>query len=73
VVWTASPEDGEGRYVAVFNLGETAQGVDYSWKELGLGEGGHAVRDLWARRELGSAGSLKTMLPAHAAMLYRVR
>jgi hypothetical protein len=66
------PESGDGQYVAVFNLGDAAQDVNYGWKDLGLPEGGHAVRDLWARRELGKAASLKTALPAHAAMLYRV-
>jgi alpha-galactosidase len=73
VVWTAVPEAGEGRYVAVFNLGDAAQDVKYGWKDLGLPEGGHAVRDLWARKELGTAGSLKTSLAPHAAMLYKVR
>jgi hypothetical protein len=73
VVWKATPESGGGQYVAVFNLGDAAQEVNYSWKDLGLGDGTHAVRDLWARKELGKAASLKTTLPAHASMLYRVR
>jgi hypothetical protein len=73
VVWTARPEEGTGRYVAVFNLGDKAQDVTSSWKDLGLPEGNHAVRDLWARKDLGSATSLKTSLAAHAVMLYRVR
>jgi alpha-galactosidase len=72
-VWTARPEEGTGRYVAVFNLGDKAQDVTSSWKDLGLPEGNHAVRDLWARKDLGSATSLKTSLAAHAVMLYRVR
>ena len=73
VAWKATPESGGGQYVAVFNLGGAAQEVNYSWKDLGLGEGTHAVRDLWARKELGKTASLKTSLPAHASMLYRVR
>jgi alpha-galactosidase len=72
VVWTAVPEIGGGRYVAVFNLGDSAQEVNYSWKDLGVPEGGHAIRDLWARKELGSDGSLKATLRSHAAMLYKV-
>ena len=39
VVWTAVPESGEGRYVAVFNLGDAAQEVNLGWKDLGLPEG----------------------------------
>jgi alpha-galactosidase len=73
VVWTARPEEGTGHYVAIFNLADQAQDVTYSWKDLGLPEGNHAVRDLWARKDLGSATSLKTSLAAHATMLYRVR
>jgi hypothetical protein len=72
VVWKAAPESGGGTYVAVFNLGEKEHEVSYSWKDLGLREGSHAVRDLWTRKDLGSAASLKTKLAAHAAMLYRV-
>jgi alpha-galactosidase len=72
VVWTAVPESGGGRYVAVFNLGDAAQDLTYGWKDLGLPEGEHTVRDLWARKELGTAGSHKTSLAPHAAMLYKV-
>ena len=72
VVWTAVPESGDGRYVAVFNLGDAAQEVKYGWKDVGLPEGSHAVRDLWARKELGTAASLKSSIAPHAAMLYRV-
>jgi hypothetical protein len=73
VVWKATPESGGGQYVAVFNLGDTAQEVNYSWKDLGLPEGTHAVRDLWGRKELGKAASLKTTLRAHGSVLYRVQ
>ena len=72
VVWTALPEEGGGRYVAVFNLGESTQQVSYSWKELGLAEGSHAVRDLWGRKDLGMGDFLKATLPAHGAMMVRV-
>jgi alpha-galactosidase len=73
VVWKATPESGGGNYFAVFNLGDKAQEVSYSWKDLGLPEGSHAVRDLWERKDLGPAASLKTELAAHASRLYRVR
>jgi hypothetical protein len=59
--------------LAVFNLGDKAQQVSYSWKDLGLPEGSRAVRDLWARKDLGPAASLMTELPAHGTRLYRVR
>ena len=72
VVWSAMPESGGGRYVAVFNLGDAAHEVSFTWEKLGLPGGGHAVRDLWARKDLGIAPSLKAALPSHAAVLYRV-
>ena len=73
VVWKATPESGGGQYFALFNLGDSVQEVNYSWKDLDLTEGTHAIRDLWARRDLGMAASLKTTLPAHASLLYRVQ
>jgi hypothetical protein len=73
VVWKATPESGGGRYVAVFNLGDAAQEVNYSWKDLALPQGTHVLRDLWGRKDLGKAASLKTTLPAHASLLYRVQ
>jgi len=73
VVWTATPQAGGGRYLAIFNLGDTSQEVNYSWRDLGLPEGAHAVRDLWARKDLGKPASLKTSLRAHASVLYLVR
>jgi alpha-galactosidase len=71
-VWSATPESGGGRYVAIFNLGDAEQEVNYSWEKVGLPGGSHAVRDLWVRKDLGTATSLKAELPAHGAVLYRV-
>jgi alpha-galactosidase len=73
VVWKATPESGGGDYLAIFNLGDKPQLASYPWKALGLSDGSHAVRDLWLRKDLGSAASLKTVLAAHATKLYRVR
>ncbi|HKV39843.1 MAG TPA: alpha-L-fucosidase, partial [Blastocatellia bacterium] len=46
-VWTARPDSGTGYYVAVFNLGETERTIHYEWKQLGLPERAHSMRDLW--------------------------
>ena len=73
VAWTASADEGGGQYVAVFNLGDAATEIHLNWKQLGLPEGKHAVRDLWAKKDLGAADALATRLPAHAPMLYRVQ
>jgi hypothetical protein len=73
VVWTARADSGGGRYVAVFNLRDSEQQVGYVWNEIGL-EGGakYSLRDLWERKDLGSAESLRVTLGAHGCALYRV-
>ena len=73
VVWTAEPEAGGGRYIAVFNLGDSEQAATFAWKDLELTAGAHAVRDLWARKNLAKADSFQALLPPHAALLYRVQ
>jgi len=71
VIWTARPETGKGTYIAVFNLSETGQTVQYAWKDLGLESAKYQLRDLWERQDLGSANSLSITLPPHASILYR--
>lgn len=69
-VWSAVPEDGKGRYVALFNTGDKAREVGVTLRDLGT-EGPVAVRDLWAGKELGQQRErVSAMLPAHGAMLY---
>jgi len=71
-VWSSAAPGGAARYVAVFNLDSLPQRVDLAWDEVGLGSGPHQVRDVWARRPLGTAGRLRADLAPHAAALYRV-
>ena len=71
-VWGSGVPGSRDRYVAVFNLDSLPQHVDLAWTDVGLGNGSHQVRDLWARRSLGAAGRLSVDLPAHASALYRV-
>jgi hypothetical protein len=56
----------------VFNLDSVPQRVDVAWTELGLADGRHAVRDLWARRPLGPADRLRVELAPHGSALFRV-
>jgi hypothetical protein len=69
-VWTSEAPD--GRYVAVFNLDSVPRRVALPWTDAGITAGVHAVRDLWARRPLGRADSLRVDLAPHASALYRV-
>ena len=72
VVWTASPESGTDKYVAVFNTSDSEQSVKFEWKELGLLAGSYRVRALWERRNVAEAKSLDVNLRPHASLLYRV-
>jgi hypothetical protein len=73
VVWTAKPGSGGDRYVAVFNLRDAEQKVQYEWKEIGLAAGGkRGVRDLWELQDLGTADALRVTLGAHGCALFRV-
>jgi alpha-galactosidase len=71
-VWRSDVPGRADRYVAVFNLDSLPQRVDLAWTDVGLGEGGHHVRDLWARRSLGAADRVRVDLAPHASVLYRV-
>lgn len=71
-VWLARPAEGDGYYLAAFNLDDATQTLRYSWKELELPEGKYRLRDLWKRKNLAPAESLTVSLRPHASVLYRV-
>jgi alpha-galactosidase len=71
-VWLAQPEDGQGYYLAVFNIGDSEQTIQYEWKDLGLSGARYKMRNLWNHRNTGSARSLAVKLQPHASMLYRL-
>jgi alpha-galactosidase len=76
VVWLAdaAPSDAGhgGQYLAVFNLTESKTEVRFEWKDLGLSGTKYALRDLWERKDLGTAGVLTVTLPPHGSILYRL-
>jgi alpha-galactosidase len=71
--WVADGARPREKYVAVFNLGAAAQDVSLDWSELGVSGNGFHIRDLWARKDLGSLAHLATSLRPHASILYSVR
>jgi hypothetical protein len=73
IVWTARPESGAGKYLAVFNVSDSDQVVKFEWKELGLSALKYQQRDLWERRNLGIANRLELTLRPNASVLYEVR
>ena len=71
-IWVAKPNSGGGVYVAVFNLGDAQQTIEYPLQSIGLSGASYQVRDLWTHQNLGSKDRLKVNLPAHASALYRI-
>lgn len=69
-VWLATPESGDGAYIAVFNLDAAPQSFHYSWKELGLKREKYSLRDLWEHVDLGSKEFIDLTLPPHASAIY---
>ncbi len=72
VVWIAQPDAEDGRYLALFNLDEHEQKVHYDWKDLGLTGSKFQLRDLWERKNLGTATSVSVTLAPHGCALYRL-
>jgi alpha-galactosidase len=56
----------------VFNLGDSAQTIKYSWTDLGLGAKSYKVRNLWERKDAGAVAGLTATLRPHSSVLYRV-
>jgi alpha-galactosidase len=69
-VWLATPESGDGAYIAVFNLDASPQSFHYSWKDLSLKRPDYNLRDLWEHADLGSKESVDVTLPAHGSAIY---
>ncbi len=70
-VWRAANPDASFT-VALFNLGDEPSAVTVTWSELGIPPVA-AVRDLWARRDLGVfQGGYQVVLPGHGSALLRV-
>ena len=71
-VWRVKNADGSYT-VALFNLGTATATVTVNWSDLSL-SGSHSVRDLWAKKNLGSfSGSFSASLPSHGSRLITVK
>jgi alpha-galactosidase len=69
-IWLSTPESGDGRYIAVFNLDTARQSFHYSWKDLGLKRPKYTLRDLWEHEDLGSKEFVDVTLPVHGSAIY---
>ena len=73
VAWVADAPGSRAKYVAVFNLGDASdEQVRVNWTDVGLG-GTCVIRDLWARKDIGTAGAGTTFaVKPHGAGFYRL-
>ena len=71
-IWSARPEGGQDRYLALFNTTDKPKEIGIALRDLGKA-GSVSVRDLWAGRSMGTAsGRVAATLPPHGAGLYRL-
>lgn len=70
--WVADGAKAGERYVAVFNLGETAEKVSIAWGDLKVPGSVTAVRDLWGRKSIEADDAVHASLRPHASALYRI-
>jgi alpha-galactosidase len=71
-VWLAQSAKQGDHYLAIFNLSEVSEKVQYSWKDLSLPGPKYGLRDLWERKDLGSADAVSVTLPPHGSVLFGV-
>jgi hypothetical protein len=72
LAWVVSLPDGQGRYVALFNLADNDPAeMTVSADDLGL-QGRMQLRNLWTGRDLGSADALRLTVAPHEAELIQV-
>ena len=70
-VWIAPRKDGDGFYLALFNLSDGRRTVSVSAEELERPDG-CSVRELWSGRTAENAQLLSAELPPHDAAVFRV-
>ncbi|MBV9156593.1 MAG: glycoside hydrolase family 27 protein [Acidobacteriaceae bacterium] len=72
-IWIARPDSGKGAYIALFNLDDEQQAIEFPLQTIGLNGVSFHMRDLWGRKDLGSTDVLKVNLASHASALFRVQ
>ncbi len=73
IVWIAESGSKDSYCLAAFNRTESSAKLSYAWKPLGLSSGEYSVRDLWERKDLGSAKEFLVTLEPHASVLYKLQ
>ena len=69
-VWVAPRRDGQGVYVALFNLSDEERTVSVAYTQY---EGGSAATELWSKASACAKEGLSATLPPHDAVVYLVK
>lgn len=75
IIWAADIPASEDKYLAFFNQWESKVPVNIkvTWKQLGLDGKSYKVRDLWAKKDLGTyTDGFSAPIRAHGAGLYKI-
>jgi hypothetical protein len=71
-IWSAATGGRQAkRYLAVFNLRESALRRDLAWPDSLAGRA-HAVYEIWSQRNVPGATALHVELPPHGCALFRI-
>lgn len=72
-IWISKDNNDDSSYAALFNLSDEAQTLSISLEELEVSNKA-AVRDLWNHKDLEPVENvLSASIPAHGAVLYKLR
>lgn len=71
IAWLAPRRDGQGVYVAVFNISEKARMVELQLEQYNL-ENYTCAKELWSGKESRLGGVIRTKLPKHGASVYKL-
>jgi alpha-galactosidase len=75
IIWAADIPKSDDKYLAFFNQWESVEPIhpNITWKQLGLSGNEYKVRDLWAKKDLGSfKDGFTRPINAHDAGLYKI-
>jgi hypothetical protein len=72
IVWAARAQTSGVLYLALFNVADTTQTIEYPLQSLGVQSTSYAMRDLWDHKDLGTSDRAPVTLRPHASVLIRV-
>lgn len=72
ISWLASKPGSSAKYVALFNISDQPNHVVLKWSQVGVESKQAAVRDLWAKKDLGTRQNVDLQLKPHSSVLYSV-